>query len=413
MRRAYTPTHRPVVVPPIAVPHGIVCDFDFAHSLQDLCSPAAWRAALPSLGGKTYDRFGVLCRAGADVARLTGDGVLLEGQDTRLNPYATTFTTWIGSTDRVTPNDTIAPDGTKTASRIVMPAGYTNLRYQVSVKPSTSYVYTLWVMKNNGGAAPYLSIHNATAGIDIIPATGVYTAGIPSSGWNRVKIPFTTPANCTSVYIYAERDTPFNTDYYAWSAQLKEGAYETSDILGEGAPVTRASEHATADGSNGITLPLERLHPTAAAIWRGEREGTIAALVHMGAAHSGLETPIVGSATTKWRMFRSTSSGNFLYQMDGAAASVPRVPFMAGETLLLGCSREQDGTARAFVSDPSGSVVMGSGVLAGTYPSLTLAALCTDYVANPMKFSRLRVYDRELSQAELQSLHNNWMQGVL
>jgi LmbE family N-acetylglucosaminyl deacetylase len=117
------------------------------------------------------------------------------------------------------PNFAIAPDGTQHATRAVVTqaAGHA-LVQQVAVTPNTSYTFSFYA-KNNGGTAASYSVFDATHGADIVPSTP-YISSINDSTWTQVSVTFTTPAGCTSLFVYPLRDSGFPVDILLWRATL-------------------------------------------------------------------------------------------------------------------------------------------------------------------------------------------------
>jgi LmbE family N-acetylglucosaminyl deacetylase len=116
-------------------------------------------------------------------------------------------------------NYATAADGTQTATRaVVTQAGGHGLAQQVAVTPNTSYTFSFYA-KNNGGSAASYSVYDVTHSADLVPSTP-YISNINDSTWTQVSVTFTTPAGCTSVNIYALRDSGFPVDVLLWRATL-------------------------------------------------------------------------------------------------------------------------------------------------------------------------------------------------
>jgi LmbE family N-acetylglucosaminyl deacetylase len=124
-----------------------------------------------------------------------------------------------GSTLNAALNFAPAPDGTQNATRALatQPGGHA-LTQQVAVAENTSYTFLFWA-RNNGGSAAAYSVHCASNGTDIIPPTS-YFSSINSTGWTQVSATFTTPAGCTSILVYALRDSGTPVDVLLWRAVL-------------------------------------------------------------------------------------------------------------------------------------------------------------------------------------------------
>jgi hypothetical protein len=110
-----------------------------------------------------------------------------------------------------------APDGSKNATRFVANGGHA-LAQQVAVTANTQYIFSFYA-KNNGGTAANYSAYDVTHSANIVPSTS-YFSQINSTSWTQVSVTFTTPAGCTSIYVYPLRDSPGPVDILLWGASL-------------------------------------------------------------------------------------------------------------------------------------------------------------------------------------------------
>ena len=145
-------------------------------------------------------------------------------------------------------NYAAAPDGTQNASRAIaaQPGGHA-LVQQVAVAENTSYSFSFWA-RNNGGTAAAYSVHCASLGVDIIPTTS-YIAGINSASWTQISATFTTPAGCSSIYVYVLRDSGTPVDVLVWRAILVPGASVTPVLSVLGVSPTSVTGGGTATGT--------------------------------------------------------------------------------------------------------------------------------------------------------------------
>jgi LmbE family N-acetylglucosaminyl deacetylase len=124
----------------------------------------------------------------------------------------------------------VAPDGTQNASRVetTAPGGHA-LAQVVAVAANASYTFSFHA-RNNGGSAAAYSVHCASLGTDIIPATP-YVAGINGSTWTLLSATFTTPAGCTEIVVYPVRDSGAPVDVLLWRATLVPSGVAVPPVL--------------------------------------------------------------------------------------------------------------------------------------------------------------------------------------
>lgn len=415
-RCIYVPVTNPVVyAPAVQDESDIVMDFYFPHSLQDRKSPGAFTAKLPGTGGKTYDRFGILQRAGADVPRLTGDGALLEGQGTnkctcvKYNPQGLT-------------NISVSGDAAATLSVVddsvpLTLHGFGKFGSNVYKLDNSLGTSTAFARVQGGTGNTNIHIPSCVARVE----TGTATLRLDGTGLGSISFSDNYYARRISGQMVPTASNLLillvqpGTVAYFTLPQLEESPYCTSIIVGDNSAtaVTRASEHATADGSNGYTLDLGTINPFAAAVLRGERVGTIVAKVKMRAAHPSAQVQIINDTTSIFRGLSFNVVGGVNWSGDIGSAGIARAKFTSGETILLGATFSSAGITKTFVSQPDNSITSSASTTVGTRTSMTRLGLCVGSVVVPMSFSRLLVCDRELSQAELLTLYSQWMWGVM
>ncbi len=198
-----------------------------------------------------------LMTAASNVARFdhnptTGEslGLLIEESRTNLLTYSEQFNNaaWNKSSATITANAITAPDGAVSADLTAMTNTIHVLRQLVTVAESATYTFSFYAKRGTATDLKY-SVYNVTAGTAIIGATS-YFSQTSSSGWTRISVTFTTPAGCTSIYVYPLRDSGVTGDVYIWGAQLEAGSFPTSYIPTTTAQVTRAKDAVYADLSS-------------------------------------------------------------------------------------------------------------------------------------------------------------------
>jgi hypothetical protein len=188
---------------------------------------------------------GYVASASTDVPRFDHDpstqapkGLLVEGTATNLARRSDDFNTtvvdgtqWTASGYTAGTLSTTLPDGTTgNARRISIASGSGSFRSSaISVTASTAYTFSFWA-RNNGGSQARFRVWNVTAGSSIVDYTQsvnnyvsqIGGANNTSSTWVRVSVPFTTPAGCTSIWVYPSSSDSGTVDLLIWGAQVEE-----------------------------------------------------------------------------------------------------------------------------------------------------------------------------------------------
>jgi hypothetical protein len=188
-----------------------------------------------------------------DPVTLACKGLLIEESRTNLLLRSESFGTspWVGT--GITSDQITSPDGNNTADLGTFTGGVNDLLYQtVTVTASTTYTFTCYVKLGSMAAGDYkVAFYNNTAASFIV--TGAVPAEpLSNSVWTRISYSVTTPAGCTSMRVYAFRNSsvPANSTVYFWGAQLEAGAFATSYIPTVASQVTRNADVATMTGTN-------------------------------------------------------------------------------------------------------------------------------------------------------------------
>ncbi len=243
---AYTPSGDFPVLPPALT-------LDFANSRQ--LDP---RISFTRASTATYlGRNGLLQTAKENEPRFDHyrdgrcKGFLLEKGTTNYISHSNDFTTdnqpWddIGGAGTWTrtsnTSETLAPDGTQTADKLVHNSRNVlraNWISNADVDGAVSKCFSVWLKGGEAGVQISIDISDAV--------TENFT--LPTSYWTRVQL--TTSSAGNGNFVDISNAAQFGKVFYVWGAQLEKGNYATSTIPTSGSAVTRAPDRAFIWGQN-------------------------------------------------------------------------------------------------------------------------------------------------------------------
>jgi hypothetical protein len=190
-----------------------------------------------------------------DPTTLAAKGLLIEGAATNLVNQSKTFDIsngdWAISGMSRSTASVVSPSGNSETVSLI--AGIGSFRSTgTTVTASTTYTFSFWA-KNNGGTKAHYRVWNATAGssiVDYSQPSASYFAQLSNTVWNRISVTFTTPAGCTSIFVYPISEDASGANLYVWGAQLELGSSASSNIHTTTSQVTRNADIAIIKTTN-------------------------------------------------------------------------------------------------------------------------------------------------------------------
>jgi hypothetical protein len=296
----------------------------------------------------------------------------------------------------VTANQTTAPDGTLTASRVAFPAvsgaGAMSVLYQTPTLSTVAYSFSVWLRGSVGGEQVYFSMNPGGPPFYETPRLVLTTQ------WQRYTL--TTAALVAGSWAIiigtdlrgpTETSTPAAT-VFIWGAQIEAGSFPTSYIPTTGA-VTRAQD------SCGI--PPANMSP-----WFASPGGSwFAEFVNFDAV-TARNSRVVSQATSGGIAPLQDTNTFVLAQFDGVAA-VATANTIGANVISRGVSTWTPGQAKICLN--GGAVVTGA-TLTNGYPMAAFgvgfmsntAFAATDNMSGYLR--RVQYWPRALSNAEMQQV---------
>ncbi len=222
---------------------------------------------------RRWEEDGFIEQALANTARITPDGVLVEGARTNLCLQSEDFaTTWAASNATVTTNQAVAPDGQTAADKITDNGGgaavyqdfaggvlTNNLQYTFSlyVKEGTSPDFTLQLRDVTGGVDRARADFQWSGGVLSVKAEDVGTGTVEALSEGLYRASLTCPVNVIvgadlhRVFLLPTENGTGATGLflYAWGAKFEAGAFASSYIPTTTGGVVRAADDLQIDNT--------------------------------------------------------------------------------------------------------------------------------------------------------------------
>jgi hypothetical protein len=363
-----------------------------------------------------YGSNGLLQTAASGVARFAYDPVTLASQGILVEEARTNLclqsqdlaTTWATSRTSVTVNTTTSPDGTSNADKLVedVTLGGHQLVQAITTTAvaTTISVYAKpagrdWIalgLNDSGGVARAVYFNVSTGAVGTVGTGFAASIQAVGNGWYRCVATLSAAlagANNLRLYVTtADNVTSYTGDgtsgAFFWQAQVEAGTGASSPIPTTTAAVTRAADVARLTG-----LPLAYPLSLAARFIKNFGAATSRALTLY---IDGNNFATLGLTTALATRLEVAQGGSFQAQLTGAT------PGLGAATLEAGRFATND------VGFAAQGALVGTDVSA-TMPSAPTAiniGMFSDGGTEPLNgtISRIRIYNRALPDAQLQSL---------
>ena len=362
---------------------------------------------------------------------VTGEclGLLVEESRTNLEPDSEELDTWGATECSVTPNVTIAPDGTATADRFVPNVGTVRpwitstflgadaVDYTFSIYAKAD-VYGFLQLASSSGFNSRVATFDLVNGLITYFSTSSATIEPLKDGWYRCSITQVSVSNTNKnvLVLGAPSDPGSNRlptytaaagdGLFLWGAQGEQGSFPTSYIPTTGSTVTRSADIAQITGDNFSS-------------WYNQSEGTVfenVSLLNSNDNSSGFFT-FISSDGSRWQAYVGTGPTRFRSQL-----SAPGNPG-GGRTILDSSSVNvinkfavtQSGTSLDFaLVNNEQSAVSGTYHQPGTFTGIEITNANNKNTGGTVNnnyqtqlnghIARLSYYNERLTDAELQTL---------
>ena len=403
------------------------------------------------IGPATYtDEFGIVKKVGDNVPRFDHDPITRESkglliEETRTNLVANsedmTLSTWSSNTStRSKDTSVITPDGTTGATKIFETATTSShFTYDnVTASASTGYITSVFLKKpatngrtfgliTEGNTQPCTTYFNLVDGTSTGSGTGYVSSGTIEypNGWWRCWMRFNTGGSQSTLNVQfgPAGDSGTGTFSYAgdtskyilaWGAQCESGEMITSYIPTYGSTVTRRMDFTTVEGSDFSDIfdtDFKQFSMVADYNNTTTPDGNSYGIIDLWGESTGYDDRVEwfkDNASPYNIETRSFGQGNAMFVNGNlSASSKAKAQRFATSWYVPDYSNT---SSRRFVVSMGGEAVDVIGDNSGTtVPQLTRMGIgCNptrlDFSGGVLHFKRLMLYDRTLSDGQLQNL---------
>jgi hypothetical protein len=344
-----------------------------------------------------------------DPVTLASQGILVEEARTNNARQSQTLdeATWVKSGVTVTANATASPDGTTNADALVEDGATSQHQVNIFTTVATTTVYTVsaylkagtrsWARVRVLSGATDISgdINLSTGALGTVAGPATWSVQTLPNGWYRLAGVFTSAASTSSTTTICAMSADNTASYtgvngniaiYAWQAQLEAGTGASSPIPTTTAAVTRAADNVN---FTGLSAPAPY---------------SVVSEFNVPRTASGVDIVNWGTLANGAGQYLATSGLAYVRESSSTTALV------IGATVTANVTQKM--AARYAVNDVNLAV---NGTLATADTSVNPPATMANLALSNSVFgfgginingtiSRIRIYNRALPDAQLQSL---------
>lgn len=297
---------------------------------------------------------GLLKTAAANEPRFEKEGLLIEGQSTNLVIRSEDMTQWpwvgtnygTGVLPIVTGNYAVAPDGSQSATRLILNKGAgttgadeSTMRCSLNTTVGSTYTLSVWLKSTDGVSQQTVSLSfNGGDGGGALTVTGE---------WRRYQITTLSAIDTNRtprLQLRGGFGTSDTADILVWGWQQENLPFASSYIPTNGAAVTRASDlcwipnalNVTPDYGD-LTIEMEVRRNLAIpanvfprAIHISDRQFVVADSTRIMARGGGIEQVTIGAAApgTRERIAATVKGNTTACFLNGTKATLPQTPIL-------------------------------------------------------------------------------------
>lgn len=260
--------------------------------------------------GSAYENDNGLVNFLTGVPRITGQGLLVEPQQTNLMTHSRMGTGWVANNSpTVTFNNLLGPDGTVTGTRVTAGSAVVDTGHYHVAAGTPGQPYSESFIVTNVSACTSLRLGPSGARVTVNPVAGTITSAQGGAinptitplayGWHLVTFSHTATGSNVVDVVY----TDLACSYGVWHAQLEQSAFVGSPIVTTGSTATRGAD--TVNVAWGNAFPISMVAefefngtPGRVAVFDNSNAATYANMVLVQTAATSLTLDVTRNGST-------------------------------------------------------------------------------------------------------------------